>query len=78
MKRNFTVKMKITLLWRAELYYGILRWKMKLYYEKDSFKYEIENLRWKRAQKEVIKTPLQDFQVYDSLGHLVPILSDLT
>ena len=51
---------------------------MKLYYEKDSFKYEIENLRWKRVQKEVIKTPLQDFQVYDSMGHLVPILSDLT
>ena len=55
-----------------------LRWKMKLYYETDNFKHEFENLRWKWVQKEVMKPPLQDLQVYDSMGHLVPILSDLT
>ena len=54
-----------------------LRWKMKLYYETDSFKYEIENLRWKQVQGNNIP-PLQDLRVYDTLGHLVPILSDLT
>ena len=53
-----------------------LRWKMKLYYETDSFKYEIENLGWERVKG--IRPPLQDLRVYDSLGHLVPILSDLT
>ena len=55
-----------------------LRWKMKLYYEKDSFKYEIENFKMKASPKGSNKTPLQDLQVYDSMGHLVPILSDLT
>ena len=51
---------------------------MKLYYEKDSFKYEIEKFKMKTSSKGSNKNPLQDFQVYDSMGHLVPILSDLT
>jgi hypothetical protein len=55
-----------------------LRWKMKLYYETDSFKYEVGKFKMKVSPKGSNKTPLQDLQVYDALGHLVPILSDLT
>jgi hypothetical protein len=51
---------------------------MKLYYATDSFKYEIEKFKMKVSSKGSNKNPLQDLQVYDSLGHLVPILSDLT
>ncbi len=49
---------------------------MESYYENDSFKYENENLRWKTSPRE--QYPPQDLLVYDSISHLVPILSDRT
>ena len=50
---------------------------MKYYYETDNFKYENENLRWKTSPREQYPPP-QDLLVYDSMSHLVPILSDRT
>ena len=49
---------------------------MKSYYEIDSFKNENEILRWKTSPRE--QYPPQDLLVYDSMSHLVPILSDRT
>ena len=50
---------------------------MKSYYETDNFKYENEKFKMKiKVQRD--NTPPQDLLVYDSRGHLVPILSDLT
>jgi hypothetical protein len=49
---------------------------MKSYYETDNFKYENEKFKMKiKVQR---GTPPQDLLVYDSMSHLVPILSDLT
>jgi hypothetical protein len=49
---------------------------MESYYETGSFKYEDENFKMKRVQGN--STPPQDLLVYDSMSHLVPILSDRT
>ncbi len=49
---------------------------MESYYETDRLKYENKNLRWKRVLRE--QYPPQDLLVYDSMSHLVPIMSDLT
>jgi hypothetical protein len=49
---------------------------MESYYETGSFKYENEKLRWKTNPRE--QFPPQDLLVYDSMSHLVPILSDRT
>ena len=50
---------------------------MKSYYETDSFKYEDENFKMK-IDVQGDSTPPQDLLVYDSMSHLVPILSDRT
>jgi hypothetical protein len=50
---------------------------MESYYETGSFKYENEKFKMKiKVQRD--NTPPQDLLVYDSMSHLVPILSDLT
>ena len=50
---------------------------MESYYETDSFKYEDENFKMKTGPREQSPPP-QDLLVYDSMSHLVPILSDRT
>ncbi len=50
---------------------------MESYYETDSFKNENKILGWKTSLKGN-STPPQDLLVYDSMSHLVPIMSDLT
>ena len=49
---------------------------MESYFETNSFKYEDENFKMKTGPRE--QSPPQDLLVYDSMSHLVPILSDLT
>jgi hypothetical protein len=49
---------------------------MESYYETDRFKNESKILRWKTSLRE--QYPPQDLLVYDSMSHLVPILSDRT